>query len=1014
MQGSGLVPPTNGPPATGNQPLYQGQTSAAGNIGVQAMTQPLATQPPLASQTPASHGPSQTTVPGRPVVGTAGMRPQPSSMRPIPSAAPIRPVPHTNGVAAPGSTGAMGPMDAAARQQWQPQSAPSSSGSKLNTDMMPRPCAVERECGLPREYYSRSQSSGGAAGVPGANSDYISVDDGSARLRYMRLTTNAIAADPAVMSRSGVPLAVILTPFADPVQGEAGIPVVDLTANAGGGPLRCERCRGYANPGFKFLNGGSQFQCNICTHTNQTPPEQYSPIAPTSGLRMDVDTRHEFRFGSVEYIVGSSDYWVRKPAPACFVFAFDISAPAIKSGLAASSIASVRAALGAGMLRGADAGARVGILTYDRLLHYYDARGSEEGKSVVLHVVPDVDDPFVPIGGDAFFMTVAQAVAALEFITEVHGLVPSATAAQGAQQGQEFAKPSESALGAALEGIKLALSSCGGKAFIVAGSIPSVGPGKLERRGGAVSGGEEREMGLLKAAVPSYEVLGCELAEAQISVDLFLAPSSAYVEAATLIRVPRSCGGRTYIFPTFDALRDGACLHRSLCSAIGSVCAFEALLRVRTSVGIETTGEYVGHFGRPQRGEDVSGPVFDSTSALALEMSVVSKLSGADSMKPAAGMLNGSFASGGISSAVGLYDDACIQAAILFTDPAGKRRIRVHTVFANKTTVLADLFKGSDADATLTFFAKKAATAVLASGTLLSKAREALIDKTTQALFVYRKHCTSTSMSGQLILPDSLKVLPSMILGLTKSKAFRPASHLPQSSDAITVDERVAALSFLTWASPADIVVLSYPRMWSLHKLPDKAGLPMPLPSSPVVGDNVLSGAHVVKPDASAEPFAMPNSVALSSAAFENEGVYLIENGMQLVVWMGSAADAALANDVIAQVAGGRLVIRAETAGSVELLKSASDRARRIAAIVQRITAQRSVLSQPQVVLRQAPGTGLEARHVLPLMVEDKPIRGGFSYVEFLRNVHKRIMDKIANDSAQSEMHTWEMLNHGY
>jgi hypothetical protein len=135
---------------------------------------------------------------------------------------------------------------------------------------------------------------------------------------------------------------------------------------------------------------------------------------------------------------------------------------------------------------------------------------------------------------------------------------------------------------------------------------------------------------------------------------------------------------------------------------------------------------------------------------------------------------------------------------------------------------------------------------------------------------------------------------------------------------------------------------------------------------------------------------------------------------MRLVLWIGPKADPKLANDVIAQTAGGRLAIRAETAGSVQLLESVGDTGKRVAGIVQRVVAQRTSLSQPQVVIRQAPGAGVEAKYLLPLLVEDKPLGGGFSYMEFLRHVHKRVMDKLANESAQSEMQTWEMLNHGY
>jgi protein transport protein SEC24 len=982
------------------QPLYPAQPGLPGPPGpppvnghanghAQAQAQAL---PPSA---PPSESQQQVPPPGP---ARPSMRPQPvQNMRPMPGGL----APSSMGPPSHGSAYAPGYANGVSQQQ-APAAAPAPA-AKLNPQMMPRPCAQEKEVGTPRDFHHRglaasTNQNGSIYGSPPTNSDFISIDDGSARVRFMRMTTGAIAAEPGVMSKCGVPLAAVLSPFADSAPGEAGIAVVDLQTACGGGPLRCERCNAYANPGFKFINGGSQFNCNLCTHLNTTPTYHFSPIAPATGLRMDANIRHEFRFGSVDYLVGSSDYCMRPPKAAAYVFAIDISATAVASGLALSAIGSIKAAIGAGMLPGSNAGARVGILTFDRSLHYYDARGADDSRSVSMHIVPDVAEAFIPIGGEAFFLKPTEAVAALDSILEVHKL--AAGAAQ-AQQQQERIGASDSALGAALIAIKTALAPCGGKAFIVASTLPTFGPGKLERRGGAIGGGEEREMGLLRAAIPDFEVIGCELADVQISVDLFLAPSSSYVDAATLVRVPRACGGRLFMFSDFNPMRDSASLHRSLCSAVGTVRAFEALLRVRTSVGLETTGEFIGHFGRPQRGEDVSGPVFDASSSLALELSVVSKL--IDDKKGNDG--------GYANASSMLYNDACVQAAILYTDPAGNRRIRVHTMFANKTTVLADVFKYADVDATCVYFAKRAATAVLAGGSPLSKAREALTEKMTQSLFVYRKHCTSAPLSGQLILPEALKVLPVMILGLTKSAAFRPTAVSAQSSDAVSLDERVAALAFLTWAAPADIVAMAYPRLWALHRLDKRAGVPLPAPENPVMSGNNLNGAATPQIP---EPLAMPNTVALCSDALEEEGVLLAENGMHMVLWVGTRADPTLVNDVIAQTGSGLLAIRAETAGSNLLIKDVGEAGKRIASVISRIVTQRTALSHPQVVIRQQPGAGGESKFLMPLLIEDRPANGGHSYVEFLRHIHKRVMDKLENDNAQADIQTWELLNNAY
>lgn len=833
--------------------------------------------------------------------------------------------------------------------------------------------------------------------LPTSNSDVITVDDGSARLRFMRMTTNSIGSEPSLMSKSGVPLAVVMQPFANTVPGEAPVPFVDFSNPHVGGPLRCERCYGYANPGFKFMSGGSQFQCNLCNHTNTTPTEHFSAISPATGQRMDADTRHELRMGSVDYIVGSKDYLSRPPKPACYLFAIDVSNGAVASGLASAAMMSIKSVIGAGLLPGSREGARVAIITFDKTLHFFDGRGADEGKTVTVQYVPDVMDPFVPTGGGGLFLTPAQAVVAIDTARETHGL----DAGQQNPNAPVKATSAESALGSALEVIKKAFADCGGKAYVVAGSLPTVGVSKLERRGGgAAGGGEDREMGLLKEAFPNYEILGCELADVQASVDLFLAPSSVYIDAATLSRVPRACGGRMHLFQGFDPVRDGASLHRALCAAASGPRAFESLLRVRTSPGLEARGEFIGHFGRPQRGDDVAGPVFDADSTLVLELNVVSKLSEDDR-----GSQNRPYAGTG-----SLYDDACVQCAILFTDCAGRRRIRVHTQFASKTTVLQEVFRHADVDALGSFLSKKAASAVLVGGTSFSKACQALTEKTSQMLYVYRKHCTTQSLSGQLILPEALKVLPLLMLGLTKSAAFRKSSISMQSGDAVTADERAGSLSFLISGTAADVVAMCYPRMYEIQDLPEEAGVPLPPPANPIVSNG---GAMGKGPDGSAEPIAMPNTLPLSSESLTEKRILLIENGMQMVVWLGSMVEKSAAQDVVAQVGGGRLLIRAETAGSGTLTKDLGEKGKRVSRVIERICQQRNRLSRPQVVIRNAPGAGGEGKFVMPLLVEDRSA-GTHSYVEYLRHVHKRVMEKMANDTAQSDMQTWEMLNHGY
>jgi len=854
--------------------------------------------------------------------------------------------------------------------------AASSNPSRVDPERMPRPSQVEKACGEPCEYYYRSETT---SQPPFANSDYIGFDCGSATPRFMRLTTNAIAREGSLHAKSSIPLGLVLCPFANPAAGESQVPTVDLTTASGGGPLRCSRCKAYANPGFRFLSGGSSFICNICGQTNDTPTEHFAALNPGTGTRVDVDSRPEFIFGSVDFLVGSPDYCLRPPAPPSYLFVVDVSSSALSSGLTGTALSALKIIMEKDQVPGCHNGATVGIITFDQALHFYDCR-SPTG-AVTIQVVPDLDEPFLPLGGDGFFTSPKAAVAVLEAIESNYGL---------GENTAQITPSAKCALGAALLASRECLRDRGGKVFVVCGSLPSAGPGTIQRRAGATAGGEDKERLLLKESDSFYGNIGTEMAELNISTDIFLGPNSSYIDAATIMRTARCCGGRVNYIPNFDPTRDSVSLQRCMIQAVRSVVAFEAVARVRVSQGLET-GEYLGHFARPQRGDDIAGPIFDSDQSIVVELSHEGKMLG-----DGEGNVKGGFA-----------NDVAAQCAVLYTDVMGRRRIRVHTVFASKTSTLQDVFRSADVDAVLTMMAKRGAQACLTSEMPLVKIRDALMSKCIQALFTYRKYCTNSSSTGQLILPEALKLLPIYILGLLKSPGFRVQPPQPTSPEAVPSDERAFCLMSLSTATPAVVVALAYPRMYSLESIPEAAGIPLPKNEGPMSQNPDLSNHDSM-------PICLPPTIPLTSEKLEKSRVLLIDGGTRLVAWVGEEVDQQMLQDAFVVPGAGdtnMYLLRGEILpGSGADMP---DRAQRIIAIIQRLLNTRPGLCQTRVVMQRDPD-GADARHFLSSLVEDRSGADGLSYVDFLRHVHRQIMNKIEDESSARDISNWEMLSQGY
>lgn len=71
---------------------------------------------------------------------------------------------------------------------------------------------------------------------------------------YQRCTINAIPTTSSLLTKSKLPLALVLTPYRSLKEGEEAVPVVTDTVIA-----RCRRCRTYINPYVQFIDGGNRY-----------------------------------------------------------------------------------------------------------------------------------------------------------------------------------------------------------------------------------------------------------------------------------------------------------------------------------------------------------------------------------------------------------------------------------------------------------------------------------------------------------------------------------------------------------------------------------------------------------------------------------------------------------------------------------------------------------------------------------------------------------------------------------
>ncbi|KAF9161981.1 COPII coat Sec23p-Sfb3p heterodimer component, partial [Mortierella sp. AD011] len=259
------------------------------------------------------------------------------------------------------------PQQPMGQQQFMAPQAQTGSKSRIDPDQIPSPVAVQQADQVlwdDKSFItsSRTQMS------PLASTDFMAVDEGNCNPRFFRMTTYNIPNTEELLSNSQLPMGLIIQPLAKLRADEAPIQTVDF---GDGGPARCRRCKAYINPYMIFTNGGQRFVCNLCLFENEIEPTYFCNL-DMSGRRLDLDQRPELRNGSIEFAV-PKEYWNKTPAPAAYVFAIDVSWCAVQSGMLAQCVAGIKSAIwdenGVSRLV---PGAQIGILTFDKTVHFYN------------------------------------------------------------------------------------------------------------------------------------------------------------------------------------------------------------------------------------------------------------------------------------------------------------------------------------------------------------------------------------------------------------------------------------------------------------------------------------------------------------------------------------------------------------------------------------------------------------------------------------------------------------------
>lgn len=691
--------------------------------------------------------------------------------------------------------------------------------------------------------------------LPFSLGEYTVVDtDGSCSPRFMRMSLNNIPNNKELLTTSKMPVAVAVTAMAGKPEGEAAVPVVDCGEQ---GPLRCSNCRAYLNVFCRFAmanpssaSGSTVWICNLCGTKNPVP-ESYECGIDSNGIRFDRQERPELWNGSVDFVAGK-DMLTGNDRDPNYLFVLDVSHTAVTNGLMHVAINAIRQVV-TQSLAADPKRIRLGLMAYSTELFFFDL--TSESKEPHMITVADIgstasgleSQAFCPLPRDAMMPPIADSSECLLALLDT---LPTLFTRDGEAQA---------CTGCAAAFALECLSQSGGKVLLFQSALGNVGNGGLKDRtqGNAKLYGTDKEALLFRPVEGDkfYEGLATKFALHMVSLDLFVC-GRAFCDTPTLSKISSQSGGSVHFFRNFkghlqaDAMRLGTTILRTCMEQV----ALESVMKMRCCKGLEIESCFGNFYMAGPPGSEVYFANCTPTNTVVYHL----KHSSSKGLPPG--------------------QPGYLQSAILYTDRQGNRRIRVHNTQFSVTDKLVSVFAKADLEVVLLSIIRQTCSALETSA--LGMVRENVKQACVALLREYRQRCSGCTNKAQLILPESLKLLPVYVSSLLKSALLRANDRVKSSADRVPVmgllhvsaDKRAAAIQHYTQVSAPVVLGSLYPQIFDLTDLDSAVGTVVKNPSAPNQPGR----------------FKWPKRVWASSTQFRAKRMYLIDNTRVLWLWVGA------------------------------------------------------------------------------------------------------------------------------
>lgn len=608
----------------------------------------------------------------------------------------------------------------------------------------------------------------------------------------------------------------------------------------------------------------------------------------------------------------------RPPGKPHLLFVLDSSRAAVGSGAFQAALESIKAFTSSSQAVQYYGG--MCILTHDRTLTFYTLREGRNEPQV--YVMGDIFDPFVPLHANDLYFDPVKCTSGLSVL--LNHLSTSMTL---------DSRPVDSSFGAAVSVALESLKVRGGRAIFFQTALPSYGPGALNNREmNSAAAPADKANPLLFPQGDFYSKLAIQAAEQGISMSLVSTPA-AHIDLATLGVLANTTSGTVLHYSRFTVQQQMSRLVGDVHGLLSSSFAFDILARIRCNSGLQVKKHY-GHFYAAQNGHDLSFGTLSCDQSFAALLEYDGKLSE--------------------------KERSSFQVAFLYTDAfSGQRRIRVLNLALPCTSSIQTIFRMAELDSILSLYLKKNVSQILEAPAAAFPA--SFTAKCVNILAAYRRYCAANMSSGQLILPDSLKLYPIMTLAIHKDPAFNTAP--------MPIDSRWHAIHRLSDLSLPLTITHFYPQLFPLS--------------------NILEHEEI-----------LPACLRLSREHLSKDGMYLMNDGYNLTLYIGDSVDSNILKEIfgVTQLNAVNLISSSSTSSNLQILQNA--RSAKIRQIITVLRSQNLPRHLNLRLVRQSVDIAEDAEFANSLVEDASSIAA--SYVDFLCRVHSQIQHNISQGSTLS------------